>query len=127
MSIFKQHKTSSDRSASDRARHKRKIEKAIKEGVYDIVSDESIIGQEGKKKIRIPVKGIKEYRFVYGENQTNKKVGSAHDKNVKRGQKIGPPRKRSQKPGEGKPGNKPGEEMYEVEINLEELSSYLFV
>ena len=31
-SIFKEHKTVADRSASDRRRHKQKIEKAIKEG-----------------------------------------------------------------------------------------------
>jgi sporulation protein YhbH len=126
MSIFKHHKTSADRSATDRSRHKEKIRKAIRDGVHNIVSDESIIGQDGKKKIRIPVRGIKEYRFVYGDNETNKKVGSAHDKNVSRGQKIGNSKKKKQGSGEGKPGNKPGEEMYEVEITLEELSSYLF-
>jgi uncharacterized sporulation protein YeaH/YhbH (DUF444 family) len=58
MSTFKQHKTSADRSASDRRRHKQKIEKAIREGVYHIVAEESIIGEEGKKKIRIPVRGL---------------------------------------------------------------------
>ena len=68
MSVFKEHKTSADRSASDRRRHKEKIDRAIKEGIHDIVADESIIGQDGKKKIKIPVKGIKEYRFVYGDN-----------------------------------------------------------
>ena len=54
MSIFKKHTTQSDRSASDRSRHKKKIEKAIKEGIHDIVSDESIIGEDGKKRIKIP-------------------------------------------------------------------------
>ena len=126
MSIFKHHKTSADRSATDRSRHKDKIKRAIREGVHHIVSDESIIGQNGKKKIKIPVRGIKEYRFVYGDNNTNKKVGSANDKDVRRGQRIGPPKKKKQGSGEGKPGNKPGEEMYEVEITLEELSHYLF-
>ena len=58
MSVFRTHKTNADRSASDRARHKNKIEKAIKEGIHNIVSEESIIGQDGKKKIKIPVKGI---------------------------------------------------------------------
>ena len=51
MSTFKQHRTNADRSAHDRSRHKAKIKEAIREGVYDIVSDESIIGQDGKKKI----------------------------------------------------------------------------
>ena len=63
MSIFKEHKTIADRAASDRSRHRHKIEKAIKESIKDVVSEESIIGQSGKKKIRIPVKGIKEHRF----------------------------------------------------------------
>jgi len=124
MSIFKHHKTSADRSATDRSRHKEKIRRAIKDGVYHIVSDESIIGQNGKKKIKIPVRGIKEYRFVYGDNESNKQVGSAHDKDVKRGQKIGSPKK--QRGRSDKPGNQVGEEVYEVEITLEELSSYLF-
>ena len=65
MSIFREHKTVADRSASDRRRHKKKIEKSIKEGIHNIVAEESIIGKDGKKKIRIPVRGIKEYRLLY--------------------------------------------------------------
>ena len=60
-SVFSHHRTNADRSAKDRSRHKDKIEKAIREGIHDIVAEESIIGQDGKKKIRIPVRGIKEY------------------------------------------------------------------
>ena len=52
-SVFSHHRTDADRSASDRRRHKEKIEKAIREGIHDIVAEESIIGQDGKKKIRI--------------------------------------------------------------------------
>lgn len=126
MSIFKHHKTQSDRSATDRSRHKKKIEKAIKEGVYDIVSDESIIGQEGKKKIKIPVRGIKEYRFVYGENENNQKVGSAPGKNIGRGQTISRKNNGKKQQAPGKAGNEEGEEIYEVEITLEELAQYLF-
>ena len=126
MSVFKHHKSSGDRSASDRSRHKKKIEKAIKEGIHHIVAEESIIGQDGKKKFKIPVRGIKEYRFVYGSN-SNKKVGAAPGKNIRKGQTIGKKDSQGQAAGSGnKPGNKPGEEYYEVEISLEELASYLF-
>ena len=89
MSTFKENRNVSDRSGSDRQRHKEKIEKAIKEGIHDIVADESIIGQDGKKKIKIPVKGIKEYRFVYGDNENKKNVGSAEGQDIRRGQKVG--------------------------------------
>lgn len=125
MSIFKEHKTTADRSASDRSRHKKKIEKAIREGIHDIVADESIIGQDGKKRIKIPVKGIKEYRFVYGDNDTNKQVGSAPGKNIRKGQQIGKADKKGNAQG-NKPGKEAGEEYYDVEISLEELASYLF-
>lgn len=124
MSIFKEHKTIADRSAADRSRHKRKIEKAIRDGVTDIIADESIIGQDGKKRIKIPVKGIKEWQFVYGDNEGNKQVGSAPGTPVQKGQVV---KKGQQQQGQGnKAGNDKGEESYEVEITLEELAEYLF-
>mgnify|MGYP001468651729 FL=1 len=126
MSIFKNHKTIADRSATDRSRHKKKIKEALKKGIHNIVSDESIIGKDGKKKLVIPVRGIKEYRFVYGSNEKNKQVGSAQGKQIRKGQKIGNSSQKKKAPGEGKPGNEAGEEFYEVEITLEELSEYLF-
>ena len=125
MSKFREHKTIADRAASDRSRHRQKIEKAIKESIRDVVAEESIIGQSGKKKIRIPVKGIKEHRFVYGANEKNKRVGSAQGKEISKGQQIGHRKKPQQSEGD-KPGDKPGEEMYEVEMSLEELAGYLF-
>ena len=123
MSIFREHKTVADRTASDRRRHKAKIERAIRDGIHHIVADESIIGKDGKQKYRIPVRGIKEYRFVYGSN--GKQVGSAPGKDVKRGQKIGDsPAEEQGQP--NKAGDDKGEEYYDVEITLEELADYLF-
>ena len=124
-SVFSHHRTNADRSAKDRSRHKDKIEKAIREGIHDIVAEESIIGQDGKKKIRIPVRGIKEYKFVYGSNN-QQQAGSGGDADVQRGQKIGQKKKGKGKGKPDKPGNKPGEEYYDVEVTLEELAYYLF-
>jgi len=127
MSVFRKHKSIVDRAASDRTRHKKKIEKAIKESIKDVIAEESIIGQDGKKKIRVPVKGLKEYRFIYGNNEENRTVGSGGDHSLRRGQKIG--RKRAgegQNQGTGKPSNEKGDEYYDVEVTLEELAEYLF-
>ena len=124
MSIFREHKTVADRTASDRRRHKQKIEKAIKEGIHHIVADESIISKDGKQKYRIPVRGIKEYRFVYGNN--GKKVGSAAGNDISRGQKIGDPPQQGKDGKPNKAGNDSGEEYYDVEITHEELAKYLF-
>ena len=124
MSTFREHKSIVDRSAADRVRHKKKIERAIKESIKDVIAEESIIGQNGKKKIRIPVKGIKEYRFVYGNNAKSPNVGSAGAHKVKRGQKIS--QKRVLQGDNLGAGNADGEEKYDVEITLEELAEYLF-
>jgi sporulation protein YhbH len=128
MSVFRQHKSSSDRSATDRRRHRDKIEKAIKDGIHDIVSDESIIGKDGKKKIKIPVRGIKEYRFIFSDGPQSKRAASAPGKDVQKGQVVGKKQVEQQgqgnQPGPG--GNQPGEEYYEVEITLEDLAKYLF-
>ena len=53
MSVFRKHKSIVDRAASDRSRHKKKIDRAIKESIKDVVAEESIIGQNGKKKIEL--------------------------------------------------------------------------
>ena len=45
MSIFRKHKSIVDRTSQDRSRHKKKIEKAIKESIKDVIAEESIIGQ----------------------------------------------------------------------------------
>lgn len=127
MSVFRKHKSIVDRAASDRSRHKKKIDKAIKESIKDVVAEESIIGQNGKKKIRIPVRGLKEYRFIYGNNEQNKTVGSGGGHNVKKGQKIGKKRaEKGQGQGTGKASDQKGDEYYDVEVSLEELAEYLF-
>lgn len=128
MSVFRKHKSIVDRAASDRVRHKKKIDKAIKESIKDVIAEESIIGQNGKKKIRVPVRGLKEYRFVFGNNQNNKSVGSGGQHSLKRGQKIGQQRaQKAQKQGTGgKASNEKGNEYYDVEVTLEELAEYLF-
>jgi sporulation protein YhbH len=127
MSVFRKHKSIVDRASSDRQRHKKKIDKAIKDSIKDVIAEESIIGQNGKKKIRVPVRGLKEYRFIYGNNDQNKSVGSGGDHPLKRGQKIGKKRAgEAQGQGTGKASDQKGDEYYDVEVSLEELAEYLF-
>jgi sporulation protein YhbH len=126
MSIFRVHETSADRSAQDRKRHKEKISRAIKDGIHNIISEESIIGKSGKTKIRIPVKGIKEYKFVYGDNEQNKRTGTAPGADMSKGQVIGKGAPDKQKGQSDKAGNDEGAELYDVEITLDDLAEYLF-
>src|SRR5499426_4437116 len=58
----------SDRSAGDRARHRLKVRESIRENIADIIAEESIIGKDREKIIKVPIRGIREYKFVYGDN-----------------------------------------------------------
>ena len=55
-----------DRSIEDRRRHRQLVEKSIKGNLGDILSEESIVGNENKK-FKIPLRN-KEYQFVFGNN-----------------------------------------------------------
>lgn len=112
----------SDRSANDRARHRRKIRETIKDNIADIISEEAIIGKSGDKVIKIPIRGIKEYRFVYGNNTPGVGQGDGETQPgdiVGKGQEDGSPLG-------DKAGNKPGEDFYETDITLDELIDILF-
>lgn len=113
----------SDRSAGDRALHRNKIKGAIKDNLPGIISDESIIGQSGDKVIKVPIKGIREYRFIYGDNP---QVGTG-DGSAQPGQKVGKAGGQPQQgQGKGKAGDEAGEDVYETEITLAELTELLF-
>ena len=111
-----------DRASEDRRRHRQLVEKSIKENLGDILSEESIIGQSKDKKIKIPIKGLKEYEFIFGKNKGG--VGSG-DGTEKRDQVIGKEKAEGEGKGGTKAGDKEGEDIYETEITLEDALIYL--
>lgn len=124
MAIFREFDSGGkDRSAEDRRRHRELVEESIKKNIGDIIAEESIIGQSKDKKIKIPIRSIKEYQFIYGKNVPG--VGSG-DGGEKRGDVIGDEKSGQNGKGSGTAGNKEGDEIYETEITIEELIKYLF-
>ena len=110
-----------DRSIEDRRRHRQLVEKSIKENLGDILSEESIVGETKNKKFKIPIRGIKEYQFVYGSNNKGVATGTGEEK---RGDKIGSAESSGKKGNKGA-GNSEGDDIYETEITLEELMDYI--
>ena len=122
MAIFRENNSGGrDRSAEDRRRHRELVEESIKKNLGNIIAEESIIGKSRDKKIKIPIRGIKEFQFVYGKNKPG--VGSGNG-NEKRGDKFSGEAQNGN--GKGKAGNQEGEEIYETEITIEEVIRYLF-
>jgi len=111
----------SDRSAGDRARHRLKVRESIRENIADIIAEESIIGQNRDRIIKVPIRGIREYRFVYGDNTPGAAQGSGDSE---AGQVVG--KARGQGTGEDKAGDQPGADYYETDVTLEELIDIMF-
>lgn len=111
-----------ERSAEDRRRHKELVEESIKKNIGNIIAEESIIGQSGNKKIKIPVKGIKEYSFIYGRNTHGTASGDGEER---RSDVVGEEVEGNAN-GTNGAGNQEGEDIYETEITIEELVNYLF-
>ena len=111
----------SDRSARDRSRHRQKVRESIRENIADIIAEESIIGQARDKIVKIPIRGVREYRFIYGDNAPG--VGTANG-DVQPGQVIGSAQQEGQQPGPA--GQQPGVDYYETDITLEELVDIMF-
>jgi len=125
MAIFRDHNLTPidhDRAVEDRRRHRQLVEKSIKENLGDILSEESIIGQSKDKKIKIPIRGLKEYEFIFGKNKGG--VGSG-DGSEKRGDILGKDKTEGEGNGSKGAGDAEGEDVYETEITLEDALNYL--
>jgi uncharacterized protein len=125
--IFREYRPSdaerSDRSAGDRLRHREKVRESIRENIADIIAEESIIGKNRDKVIKVPLRGIKEYRFIYGDNTPG--VGQG-DGDAHPGQVVGKTGKEGQGKGDGRAGDRPGVDYYETDVSLEELIEIMF-
>lgn len=112
----------SDRSARDRMRHRQKIKDSIRDNIGDILAEESIIGRDRDKIIKVPIRSVKEYRFIYGENSPGVAQGDGEQKPgdvVQQGDQDG-------KGQGGKGGDQPGVDAFETDITLEELIAIMF-
>ena len=114
----------SDRSATDRLRHRQKVRQAIRENIADIVAEEAIITQSPDKVVKVPIRGIKEYRFVYGKNTP--RVAASGGGEVERGQVVGRSQGDGPGGGKGEAGDRPGVDYYETDITVEELVDIMF-
>lgn len=112
----------SDRSARDRTRHRQKIKETIRNNIGDILAEESIIGRDRDKVIKIPIRSIKEYRFIYGENTPGVAQGNGQQKP---GDVVGQAQPGDANVGQGG-GDQPGVDAFETDVTLEELITLMF-
>ena len=112
------------KGAIDQARHKRKVKEAIRENLADIVSEQSIITNDSKKIVKVPIRTLDEYRFRFDPSD-QQQVGQGDGKS-----QVGDVLERygqQQGPGQGKQaGDQPGVDYYEAEMTMDELAGMIF-
>jgi len=102
-------------------RHRQKIREAIRDNIADIIAEESIIGRDRDRIIKVPIRGIKEYRFIHGENAPGVGQGQGDEQP---GQTIG--QSEGEGAGTGRAGDQPGVDYYETDVTLDELIQIMF-
>lgn len=107
----------SEKGKRDAERHQEKIDEAIRKNARDVIGEENIITKKGKKKVRIPVRGMKDYRFIHGDNDGNVGGVGQGDGSQQPGDVIG--RREKQGEGEGDQAGSDGEGHNEMEAEVE--------
>ncbi len=105
------------RGLKDSLRHDQRVKDAIRKNLRELISEEAIITSDGSKRVKIPLRYLDQYRFKYGHPQPGVGQGSGDPGDV-----IGRQSGDGDTPGDGAPGDQPGEHTYEVEVPLEELT-----
>ena len=119
----------SEKGKSDAQRHREKIDESIRKNIKDAISETPIITDKKGRKVKIPVKGLKDYRFIYGHNKGGQQGGVGQGEGTKPGDIIEriPKQPKPGKPGDkGGPGQEPGHDFMETEVDIDYLIKIMF-
>jgi sporulation protein YhbH len=117
MAVVRDSVLPADRGARDARHHHERVRKQIGEWLRTRIGEEDIVTAGPEKRLRVPVKGEKRYRFIFdrglgGVGQGEGEVGAASGP-------VGPGDAAAA-------GTEPGEVLYEVEVGLDEVEELLF-
>ncbi len=107
----------SKRGLADAARHREKKKEAIRSNIAEIIGDTSIITRRKGQIVKVPIRGLKSYRFIFRrESEGGKGIGQGAGE---KGDVVG----RQPAPGQspGKAGDQPGFDYLETEVDIDEL------
>jgi sporulation protein YhbH len=108
-----------DAGRRDALHHRERLRKKITEQLKERIGEEDIVASGPGKSIRVPVKGTKRWQFVFDHGR-GEGVGQGDGKP---GDVLGPG---GDAPGGGEGGTEPGEELYEVWLDMDDVEELLF-
>src|SRR5215510_8917324 len=109
----------------DQERHKERVREAIRKNLGSIVSNEAIILSDGKRRVKVPIRSLDEYKFRF-DYRKKKHVGTGDGK-TQVGDVIAREGQPSQGPGKGPgAGTSPGQDYYEADVEIDEIAKLIF-
>ena len=111
-----------DDGPRDARRHHDRVKRQVSERLREQIGEERLITAGPEHRIRIPIRGSREYRFIF-DRGTGSGTGQG---DAKPGDTLDP--KPADRAGDepGRPGGEPGEEQYEVWLDRDEVEQLLF-
>lgn len=106
----------------DAKRLQEKVREAVRKDIRKYLTEEAVISSDGKRKVRIPIKGLKLPEFKYGDNRSGKgqgRLGSGQG-GAKEGDRFVPAKGRDQA------GQGSAEHIMEKEVTIDELVEVAF-
>lgn len=107
-----------DSGRKDAQHNRERVQKKIREALREGIGEEDIISAGPDKKVRVPIKSARNWRFIF-DRKRDEGIGQG---DAKPGDVLGPP---DGLPGPGA-GTEPGEEAYELWLDMAEVEEYLF-
>jgi uncharacterized protein len=103
------------RALKDSIRHDKRVKEAIRQNLKELIAEENIITSDGKRLVKIPLRYLDQYRFRFGQIESGAGQGAGN---------VGDVIAHDSERGDGseQPGDQPGEQVYEAEIAVEELT-----
>jgi sporulation protein YhbH len=109
-----------EQGTRDALHHRDRVRRKIVEQLKQRIGEEDIIASGPEKKVRVPVKGTRQWRFIYDRGQ-GEGVGQGDGQP---GDVLGDGTGSGS--GSGPAGDEPGEELYEVWLDMDDVEELLF-
>lgn len=107
-----------DQGRRDASHHRERLRREILDSLHKRIGEEDIVAAGPEKRVRVPIRSTRRYRFVHDRGAG----GGVGQGDYGEGTVLGPAG--SESPATA--GTNPGEEVYEVELDLEEVEELLF-
>ena len=108
-----------DAGRRDALHHRERLRRKITEQLKERIGEEDIVAAGPEKRIRVPVKGTKRWQFILDRGKGGGR-GAGRRRARRRARAAGGRR------GPGEAGTEPGEEIYEVWLDMEDVEELLF-